>query len=368
MLACSQCHEDTVHLLLQSGADPSVHTSSGRTALMYSAQSDRCSNIVRCLLEAGAVVNAQDKIGWSALAIGCKSGCYRLVELLIQYGADVQLSTIHQYTPLMVACEHRHENIAALLLNHSLADPNLQDEIGFTALMIACQQQLTQTVSLLLSSGADPNLQNNCGQTALMISCVTWGSLELDNSVPLLLVSAGADPNTQDKHGSTALMIAVHHEYISGVRILLNTQAHVNIQNTHGYTALRYSAFTGNLTITELLLSAGANSSLVNIHGRKALDLALCYNHVEVCQLLLMHTDTKPHPPLDKSASTEGYLHTEDIVQHQNTSSSSTRSPSNQLDQLHIALHHPLPPTVTSKHEYIEEEDVYEETHVKRYH
>ena len=126
--------------------------------------------------------------------------------------------------------------------------------------------------------------------------------------------------------------------------------------------------FTGNLTITELLLSAGANSSLVNIHGRKALDLALCYNHVEVCQLLLMHTDTKPHPPLDKSASTKGYLHTEDTVQHQNTSSSSTRSPSNQLDQLHIALHHPRPPTGTSKHEYIEEEDVYEETLVKRYH
>ena len=168
ILACSQYHEDTVHLLLQSGADPSVQTSSGRTALIYSAWGDCCSNIVRCILEAGAVVNAQDKMGWSGLAIACESGCYRLAELLIQYGGDVQLRMIHQYTPLMFACEYGHEDIASLLLN-SLADPNLQDEIGFTALMIASEQQLTQTVSVLLSSGVYPNLQNNRGQTALMI-------------------------------------------------------------------------------------------------------------------------------------------------------------------------------------------------------
>ena len=206
------------------------------------------------------------------LAIACENRCYRLAELLIQYGADVRLRTIRWYTPLMIACEHRHENIAALLLN-SLTDPNLQNEIGFTALMIACQQQLTQTVSLLLSSGANPNLQNNCWQTALMISCVGWGGIKRDDSVPLLL-SAGADPNRQEKYDSIALIVAVHHEYTSGVRTLLNAQAHVNTQNTDGYTALHNSVSAGNLTITELLLWAGADSLLVNIHGQTALDLA----------------------------------------------------------------------------------------------
>ena len=365
MLACSHCHEDTVQLLLQSGADPSVLTSSGKTALMYSTYGDQYFNIVKCLLETGAVVNAQNKNGWSAFTKACKNGCYRLAELLIQYGADVQLSMIHRYTPLMIACEYRHENIAALLLN-SLADSNLHNDYGVTALMIACQQQLTQTVSLLLSSGADPNLQNNGEQTALMISCVTWESLELDDSVPLLLISAGANPNIQDKHGSTALMIAVHHEYISGVRILLNAQAHVNIQNTHGYTALHYSVSAGNLTITELLLSTGANSSLVNMHGCTALDLALSNNHCEVCQLLLMHTDTNTHPLFNTAASIESHLPVQETMQHRDTSFLSNSS--HQLDQLRIALHHPLPPTGTSKHEEIEEEDVYEETLVKRYH
>ena len=75
-----------------------------------------------------------------------KNRCYRLAELLIQYGADVQLSTIHRYTPLMIACKYIHGNIAGLLLN-SLADPNIHNDYGATALMIACQQQLTQTAS-----------------------------------------------------------------------------------------------------------------------------------------------------------------------------------------------------------------------------
>ena len=67
----------------------------------------------------------------------------------------------------MIACQAKHEDIAALLLR-SHADPNLQNNKNQTALMLACMNQLARTVSLLLSSGADPNLQNGSGWTALM--------------------------------------------------------------------------------------------------------------------------------------------------------------------------------------------------------
>ena len=59
------------------------------------------------------------------MALECKYGCYEIAELLIQYGADVQLSTVDKSTPLMIACQNRHVDIAALLLR-SHADPNLQ--------------------------------------------------------------------------------------------------------------------------------------------------------------------------------------------------------------------------------------------------
>ena len=168
MLACEQGYEDTVHLLLQSGADPTLQTDTGLTALLCTES--HSFGIVRSLLEAGAAVNAQNNKGWSSLALACKLyGYYKTVELLIQYGADVLLSTVDRYTPLMIACQNRQVDIAALLLR-SNADSNLQDDNNQTALMLACKNQLARTVSLLLSSGADPNLQNDSGWTALMFS------------------------------------------------------------------------------------------------------------------------------------------------------------------------------------------------------
>ena len=177
---------------------------------------------------------------------------------------------------LMIACQAKHEDIAALLLK-SHADPNLQNNKNQTALMLACKMQLAKTVSLLLSSGADPNLQNDFGRTALMYSLAV-SSHELDDCIPVLLISAGANPNIQSKAGFTALMVAGCNE--SGVEILLNAQADMNAQDQAGYTALHRLASFGNLTTVELLLSAGADPLIINSNGKTAVDVALdCQQH-----------------------------------------------------------------------------------------
>ena len=292
MFACKENHVETVHLLLQSGGDPNRQTLTGLTALLnvdYSSD-HRSLSTVKYLLEAGATVNAQDSKGLTSLAKASRCGSYKIAELLIQYGADVQLSTLDKSTPLMVACENDHEDIVALLLD-SLADPNVQSIENNTALMIACQRQLVQTVSLLLSSGADPNLQNRLGWTALMISCATQESHEFDNRILTELISAGADPNLQTDTGFTALMLAArYHE--SGVRILVDAQVDVNAQDRLGNTALHHSEFFGNSTNTQLLLSAGANPILLNSVGKAAVDVALDSHHTSISSsvsTLLMH-------------------------------------------------------------------------------
>ena len=281
MLACKESHEDTVQLLLQSGADPNLQTDIGITALLCAVNSScRSLGIVRSLLEAGAAVNSQDREGLSSLAIASQYGSYKIVELLKQYGANVQLSTVDRSTPLMIACQNGHEDIAALLLN-SQADPNVQNNKNNTALILACEQQLAQTVSLLLSIGADPNLQNKMGWTALMVTCATQESHEFDNRILTELISAGADPNLQTETGFTALMLAArYHE--SGVRILLDAEAHVNAQDLLGNTALHHSEFFCNLTSTQHLLSAGANPSVLNSVGKAAVDVALDSHHTSI--------------------------------------------------------------------------------------
>ena len=76
--------------------------------------------------------------------------------------SNAQLSTLEEFTPLMIACQNGHEDIAVFLLN-SQADINRQNIDNETALMIACRHQLVETIGLLLSSGANPNLQSTMG-------------------------------------------------------------------------------------------------------------------------------------------------------------------------------------------------------------
>ena len=348
MLACKKGHDDTVHLLLQSGADPNLQTDTGQTALLSVNYNDSSSlDIVRSLLEAGAAVNTCDSIGWSSLAAACKYGCYKIAELLIQYGADVQLHTVNKYTPLMIACQVKHEDIAALLLR-SNADPNLQNNSNQTALMLACMNQLARTVSLLLSSGADPNLQSEIGWTALMSSVAGH---EFDDCIPILLTSAGANPNLQLINGFTALMQAACYNNDSHVRILLNAQANVNTQDQFRHTALHHSALLGNLTTIELLLSAGADPSLVNSHGKTAVDVALDSQHHDTCQLLLSHTTTK-------SAETTAHQQVDLLQDTTSSLASASTTTYHRLDQLRIVLRDPLPPAGMIKHDVDDLEDI----------
>ena len=347
MLACEKNHEDTVHLLIQSGAGPNLQTDTGWTALLCAVNND-CHSlaIVRSLLEAGAAVNTQDSKGWSSLAIACRYGCYKIAELLIQYGADVQLSTVDRFTPLMIACYYRHEDMAALLLRSNV-DPNRQNHKNQTALMLACRKQLARTVSILLSCGTDPNLQSKMGWTALMFSFVE----SVDDCIPLLLISAGADPNMQTRAGFTALMVAVCYNG-SGIEVLLNAKADMNAQDQLGNTALHHSASYGNLITTELLLSAGADPSQINSVGETAVDMALDSQHHDICQLLLSHTTTKPPETTVQQQV--------DPLQNTTSSSSASTTPHRQLDQLRIALRHPLPPAGTIKHDVDDLEDIEE--------
>ncbi|CAE7339060.1 MTPN [Symbiodinium microadriaticum] len=79
-----------------------------------------------------ACINAVDTHSWSALHYSAASGQLEVCKFLLQQGGDIN-STLNDFsTPLMLAVEEGHLDVAQLLLSNG-AVPWCKDETGFTA-------------------------------------------------------------------------------------------------------------------------------------------------------------------------------------------------------------------------------------------
>jgi len=88
---------DIVKLLIENGADTEI-PSKGRTPLMIAAANDRLQ-IARYLLDQGAIVDAVDKGGNTALYYSAKNASLRMNRLLVQRGADVKHNNNRRWMP-----------------------------------------------------------------------------------------------------------------------------------------------------------------------------------------------------------------------------------------------------------------------------
>ena len=110
----------------------------------------------------------------------------KIIELLLERGADPNFSNIEGFTPLMHASMVNEKEIVNLLLNNG-ADLNLKDDDGNTALIYAIESYNSEfIIELLLNNGADPTIKNNEGITAYDIA-IEDGMDEYDEDLFLLL-------------------------------------------------------------------------------------------------------------------------------------------------------------------------------------
>jgi len=92
-----------------------------------------------------------------------------MMELLLEYGADVNALWDRRYPILCAPCETLAPKALKWLLDHG-ADPNAATAEGYTALMAASILGNPEAVALLLKKNADPQAQTRQGQTALMLA------------------------------------------------------------------------------------------------------------------------------------------------------------------------------------------------------
>ena len=181
--------------MLDSGANPEIRLSYGKTALMAAAKASGF-DLVQRLLERGADVNARNDNGGTALMFAAIPGHLDTMKLLVDNGADVNAFGHFHWTALMVAASKGHGDGVRLLLRNG-ADPNVQDTYGWTPLMRAVHGNKRDAVAALLEDDRlDLEVRDERGATALHVA-VERGS----SSLVARLLARGADPRSIDDAG-----------------------------------------------------------------------------------------------------------------------------------------------------------------------
>ncbi|HPS59152.1 MAG TPA: ankyrin repeat domain-containing protein [Spirochaetota bacterium] len=186
-----------------SGTDPSQDLMN-----LDMTESGAYESVTR-LLDSGASSNAYTRDGDRAIFHAVKSGNRDIVNLLLERGADPNVSFNDAAgSPLDSAVSAGDPEIVLLLIkNRAAADYKMRG--AHTALHTACMQKESQQVSaiitILLQNGADVNAVTHLGVTPLM------NAVEADNTAAVkILLQHGADPRIRNIKGETALDLAVN--------------------------------------------------------------------------------------------------------------------------------------------------------------
>ena len=261
----------------------------GETLLMVQCI-NHCLKGVKLLIEHGADVNITDGQGNSAFILACryykdyaKEECASIIKFLVTKGANMNVisefsSPIRGYqrgSALFEACIVSRLDVVSLLL-----------ELGATvndvdALLVACVLRNIDVVKLFMSHGADVNVSNNYGHTSLGIACHNGYNDLVD-----VLLDHGADMNLgSDVFNRTPFTLACINSRLSTAKLLLDRGADVN--RDMGAT-LVLSCEYAQICVVRLLLERGANVNGTLRNGRfSPLMAAVCRKDRGMIDLLL---------------------------------------------------------------------------------
>jgi len=339
MTAARTGNVEAARVLLAHGASVDARESwRGQTALMWAAAQNHPA-MVRELVANGADVNARSAVqnwerqntqeprekwlppgGLTPLLFAARQGSLEATRMLVEAGADVNVTDPAGIGPVLSAIINGHYDVAGFLLEKG-SDPNLADTDGRAALFAAVDMntmpvsnvpmpnvinnRLTSVnlIEMLLARGANVNAQLTSQQAYRAKldrgtdTVLTTGSTPLlragkagDVAVVSLLLAKGADAKLATRAGVNPLMIAAglgtkeedttgrsktEADTIKTITLLHAAGLDINAADTAGRTALHGAALQGYDQVVRFLAEHGATLDVKDKREFTPLDVAM---------------------------------------------------------------------------------------------
>jgi ankyrin repeat protein len=257
-----------VDMLIKAGANVNViEKFHNQTPLMYAADAPKnAGQLVKLLLSKDASVTPRALFsdwpsqitsepraqyrpvgGLTALLYAARSGCLDCVEAMIGAGANVNTPTPEGVTPLMIALDNDHYDVAKLLLDRG-ANPNVWDWWGRAALYIAVDRKESAGAGGGGRGGAagagGRGGAGRGGARAVAREAGQVSPMEIINT----LLAANVDPNPQ---------LNMHRPSRGG-----NSGRFIENLRSTGATPLSRAVEGGDIDVARLLLDKGANPNI----------------------------------------------------------------------------------------------------------
>ena len=273
---------EVVDLFLELGAPTDARNPQRQTPLLF-ALTRRQPDIIKSVLAKTEDVNQRDGRQQSTslmYAVMHRNGHPKLLDAIIEKGADINLKNSRKQTALHVACYYNNIEAAKAIIKAG-ADLDLQDNNSNTPMLAACTAS-PELVSAMLSKGADPKSTNRQGQTALHLACQAsypqsvWDS-DLGFRTFEQLLSKFDDVDLKDKQKETPLAKAIYSQSSARVKSLIDRGADPNIETNGKRYGLQdrslvsIAASFGDADSVEALVNGGAKVNIVNAQGQTPL-------------------------------------------------------------------------------------------------
>ncbi|XP_075876227.1 rabankyrin-5 isoform X3 [Nelusetta ayraudi] len=270
----------------------------GQTPL-HLASSWGLEEVVQCLLEFGANVNAQDAEGRAPVHAAISNQHSVIIQLLISH-PDIRLNIRDRQgmTPFACAMTYKNNKAAEAILKREPGAAEQVDNKGRNFLHVAVQNSDIESVLFLISVKANVNsrVQDAAKLTPLHLAVQAGSEIIVRN-----LLLAGAKVNELTKHRQTALHLAAQQDLATICSVLLENGVDFAAEDENGNNALHLAVMQGRLNnVRALLTESNIDAEAFNLRGQSPMHVLGHYGKENAAAIFELFLECMPEYPLDK--------------------------------------------------------------------